>query len=100
MNVETDNGFRYIVQEDGRRLIPRPEITLQGSNMADIRKFCGDLVNRGIETSLVWIEEAREEIFVTSCVSLLIRADPHEEAILNIHMGNKTAFRIHDLLFR
>lgn len=97
-HVETENGYRYILQANASRLFP-DNVTLQGGQAEAILELLGSWVHGAIEKCPLRIVEAREESNATSCVALRITGRDNDDAYLSITMGVDEAFRIKDALF-
>jgi hypothetical protein len=98
-NLEIDGNIWYVIQENGGRLLPGPELHLQGAQDKAINKLLGNNVSSAIKGSPIRREEVREAILATSCVTLIITRSPQEGAVLNLNLEIGEGFRIKRTLF-
>lgn len=98
-HLETEDGFRYIIQENGGRLFPQ-EVVLQGAQDRAIAKLLGPETSYAIAVSPVRKEEVRQEIHATRCVTLQITSNCHEDAILSLNLGLEEGFQLKEKLYK
>jgi hypothetical protein len=97
-HVETENGYRYILQTNGSKLFPE-NVTLQGGQGKAIPDLLGSWVEVAIAQCPIRIIEAEEESNATSCVAMRITSGCNDHAYLSVTMGFDEAFRIKEALF-
>lgn len=98
-NLEINANIWYVIQENGGKLLPGPELHLQGAQDVGINKLLGTSVSSAIEGSPIRREEVREAILATSRVTLIITRLPQEGAVLNLNLEIGEGFRIKRALF-
>ena len=99
IHVETEDGFRCIVLENGARCVPGRDTSLQGARPEAISKLLGSDISCAIAASLAREDEVRQSIFATRCVTMQIARNPDEGAILNLNLGLDGGFETKDKLF-
>ncbi|KAF1962873.1 hypothetical protein CC80DRAFT_99430 [Byssothecium circinans] len=99
INVEIEGQLRYVVQANGCKLVPKPEITLEGARGEAMPQLFGEWVTRGIEANLIRIEEAKQGL-PASCVTMHFTSNQKDDAYLHITMGSIEVYQMYETLFR
>lgn len=100
VDVEPAVQARQVVLQHGVRLMPNPEITLQGVRDEAIPKLLGAEIHEAIKASRVCQEELQQGTRATRCVSMIIPSNPDVGAIINLNLGLKEGSRVRDKLYR
>ena len=100
VHTETDQDhlFRYVVLDNGIKLLPRPELAIQGAGEEGIEKLLGSLISHAIEASPVREEEVLEAISTTNCVTMRLPGRFVDDATLNLNLELEEGFQIKDRL--
>lgn len=100
VDVDPAARARQVVLEHGVRLVPNPEITLQGVQKEAIIKVLGAEIYEAIKASRVCEEEQQQKpTRATRCVSMIIPSNPHLGAIINLNLSLKGGSRVRDKLY-
>jgi hypothetical protein len=97
-NIEVEGELRYLVLANGCRLVPRPEITLEGAQGGALLEVFGEWVTRGIEANEIRIKEVRQGI-LASCVTMRLTGNSKEDAYLCVSMNWTDLLQIYHALF-
>jgi hypothetical protein len=98
MNLETEGKLRYIVYENGSRILPIDAV-LHGAHEEAIVRLLGSRLSSAISRSPMRKDEIRQGTLATSCVTLRISGGCEEDAILNLNLASEEAFQLQDALF-
>jgi hypothetical protein len=99
VHVESASHVRYVVLPGGVRLLPNPEITLQGCQTEAIAKLFGPEVDGAVKASPVRRQEVKQETRATGCVSMTITRSSNEGAFINLNLGLTEGSEIRDKLY-
>ncbi|KAF2105675.1 hypothetical protein BDV96DRAFT_608022 [Lophiotrema nucula] len=99
IDLEIEDGFRFDLHNNTVRISRRPEIYLQGATEKAIIECLGCDIHPAIEASPARLEERRNRVLATNCVTMVVTGDPSEEGILNLCLGLKEAFQIKETLY-
>ncbi|KIW10063.1 hypothetical protein PV08_11839 [Exophiala spinifera] len=99
VHVESEDGYRVIIEENGRRLTPQPELVISGAPDAAISKLLGSDMGNFIKVSPARKKELKQGIRITRFVTMRISCDPQEDGILTINMGEAEGYLVKCTLF-
>jgi hypothetical protein len=100
VHVESDAGYRYLVLENGVRVLVGSEVVIQGGKDAGIEKLLGPEPSLAIRKSPLRKEEIKQGMVATNCVTLRMPGSCEYDSILNLCLGLDEAFRLKDALFK
>jgi len=100
VEVESAVHARQVVMQDGVRLMPNPEITLQGVQSEGIKKLLGPDIYDAIKASRVCQEELQQGTRATRCVSMIIPSNPSVGAVINLNLGLKEGSLVKNKLYK
>jgi len=99
VHLETEDGFRCVVLENGGRLVPGQDMILQGARDEAILKLFGLEASRGIAASPAREEEVRQAILATRCVTMRVSSNPNDDVMVSLNLGLEEGFRIKETLY-
>jgi hypothetical protein len=98
-HVESEGGYRVVIQENGGRLMPQPELVISGAPDKAISKLLGSDMSNFIKVSPARKKELKQGILITRFVTMRISCDPQEDGILNINIGEAEGYLVKRTLF-
>jgi hypothetical protein len=99
VHVESAGQVRYVVLNEGAKLLPSPEMTLKGSLDESIIRILGPEIHGAIQSSRMRRKEMEEGNHVTECVSMILTSRPEEGAIINLALGLKGGTNLKNKLY-
>lgn len=99
VHVESAGQVRYVVLNEGAKLLPSPEITLKGALDESIIRILGPEIHGAIQSSRMRRKEMEEGNHVTECVSMILTSRPEEGAIINLSLGLKGGTNLKNKLY-
>lgn len=99
VHVESTGQVRYVVLNEGSKLLPSPEMTLKGALDEAIIRTLGPDIHGAIQASRMRRKELEEGNRVTECVSMMLTSRPDEGAIINLSLGLKGGAQIQKKLY-
>lgn len=99
VHVESAGQVRYVVLNEGAKLLPSPEMTLKGALDEAIVRTLGPEIHGAIQASRMRRKELEEGNNVTECVSMMLTSRPNEGAIINLSLGLKGGAQIQKKLY-
>lgn len=88
VNVETEGQFRYVVLQNGSRIIPTPELTLLDCQPDAIEPMFGPNAAWAIAKSEYRRQEGQMgRSHVTGCVSMVISSNANDGACITLNLG-------------
>lgn len=100
IEVEAAVHARQLVLPNGVRVMPSPEITLQGVHNEAIKRLLGNHILEAVDGSRVRQEELEQGTRATRCVSMIVPSNPSIGAIINLNLGLKEGSQIRNSLYR
>ncbi|KAH6953739.1 hypothetical protein BKA56DRAFT_604803 [Ilyonectria sp. MPI-CAGE-AT-0026] len=98
-HLESDGGIREVVLQDGARLIPSPQVILQGSHSDAVSKVFGSETAGAIAAAPFRRREILEGTRATRCVTMTIFRESDKTALITLTLGLREGFQIHDKLY-
>ncbi|KPA37224.1 hypothetical protein FLAG1_09973 [Fusarium langsethiae] len=98
-HLESDGGSREVVLQGGTRVRPHPQFLLQGSPSKAISEVFGLETAAAIAAAPYRKQEILMGTWATRCVTMTIYVEAHEPALINLNLGLKQGFKIHDKLY-
>lgn len=99
VHVESAGQVRYVVLNEGAKLLPSPEMTLKGALDENIIRILGPEIHGAIQSSRMRRKEMEEGNHVTECVSMILTSRPEEGAIINLSLGLKGGTNLKNKLY-
>ncbi|KAA8652767.1 uncharacterized protein ATNIH1004_001672 [Aspergillus tanneri] len=99
LHVESAGQVRYLILNEGAKVIPNPDITLKGVLDDAIIRILGPDIHSAIRASRMRRKELEEGNRVTECVSMIITNKANEGAIINLSLGLKDGAQIQNKLY-
>lgn len=99
VHVESEGRVRYVMLNEGAKLIPNPEMTLKGARDDAILRILGVEIHEAIKTSRMRKKELEEGNLVTECVSMIFTDRSDEGAVINLSLGLKGGAQIQNKLY-
>ena len=94
-HVEVNGLLRYIVNENGRKTIPQPLLSVQGVDIGVISQLVSPSLVLGINQSTQRLEEVRQAIHLTDCVGMRVSQSAEECAHLYFIIGLNAGFAVY-----
>jgi hypothetical protein len=98
MNLKTEGDFRYIVQDNGSRILCVEVVLHRAHEDAIVRIFRSE-ISRAISRSPMRKDKIRQGTLATSYVTLHITCNCSKDAILSLNLAYEEAFQLQDTLF-
>ncbi|KAB5514947.1 hypothetical protein GE09DRAFT_1179690 [Coniochaeta sp. 2T2.1] len=98
-HVESEGRCREIVLQEGARLRPSPQITLQGTHSDAISKVFGSMTATAIAAAPYRRREIREGTRATRCVSMTILNECDATAMITLTLGLEEGLQIKKMLY-
>lgn len=99
VHVESEGQVRYVMLNEGAKLIPNPEMTLKGARDDAILRILGVEIHEAIQASRMRKKELEEGNLVTECVSMIFTDRSDEGAVINLSLGLKDGAQIQNKLY-
>lgn len=98
-HVESEGGYRVVIQENGGRLMPQPELVISGAQDDAISKILGSDMSNFLRVSPARKKEIKQGMLITGFVNMRISCDPQEDGILTINIGEAEGYLVKRILF-
>lgn len=85
-HTETRGGLRYVYMASGAKILPKPEMTLQGCSLDVVHPFFGPELSHAVTHSPQYQEDNTEWRDRTDCVSMVISHRADEGAIIYVSL--------------
>jgi len=100
VNLEIDGMSRYIVQDNGAKLLVGEVVLQAAEGEAAITELLGPEISAGIEMSPLRKEEVRQGLLLTNCIMLRVTGNSLEDGILNLNLGLEEGFNLKCAFFK
>lgn len=87
IHLESEAQQRYLVLQNGSRVVPSSQISLEGAEEGAIAGILGRSVNDAIRSSWQRTREIGNATHVTRCVAMQVDVKPSAPALLNLLLG-------------
>ncbi|KJZ71579.1 hypothetical protein HIM_09048 [Hirsutella minnesotensis 3608] len=99
VHLETEGKMRYVIFPNGAKMLPRPEVSLQGAMDETIRELLGSMIASAVAGSPLRKEEIANAVLATTCVTMTISNSAHDDGILNLNLGLEGGIAVKEALF-
>jgi hypothetical protein len=99
IHMESEAEQRYLVLQNGSRVVPSSQLTLEGAEEDAIEVILGRPVTDAIQHSLKRILEIRNATQATRCVTMQVDVNPSTPALLNLWLGLEKGIKLGHTLY-
>lgn len=99
-HIETTGGLRYIYLPGGTKILPQPQVTIQGCPHSAISLNFGNETFQAIRANPAYQDEVRQGRDRTDCVSMVVSHKADEGALILLSLAPREGTLIRDRLYK
>ena len=99
-HIETTAGLRYVCLPGGAKIVPNPQVTIQGCRHDVILHNFGTETFHAISANPAYKDEIKQGRDHTDCVSMVVPHAAHEGALILLSLAPREGTLIRDRLYK
>lgn len=100
VHLEADGDMWYVIFHNGAKMLPRPEVSLQGASDEGVCELLGSMIASAVAESPLRKDEVSHAVLATTCVTITISSSVQDDGVFNLNLGLLTGIGVENALYK